>query len=79
MDKSFTPKNIVQRYAFEKRSVDNQFEFQRQVQDKPYLIKRVTARNLWLNGISAGSRLGIIAALAKYLKVSIDDLAKDLK
>lgn len=79
MDKNFTPKNIVQKYAFEKRSVDDQHEFQRDVEGKPYFIKRVTARNLWLKGVSSGSRLGIVKSLANYLKVSIDDLAKDLK
>jgi hypothetical protein len=77
MDKKF--ENIVQRLAYEKRGIETFKEFQDAVTVKPHLIKRITARNLWYIGVSKGSRLNIVVALARYLKVSVDELAKDLK
>ena len=68
----FTPRNKVQRLAYEKLGIDSQSEFEKALGRKG--IGRTTARSWWLNGITEGLRLAYLQALADFFGVSLDDL-----
>lgn len=74
---NFSPKNIVQKLAYENRGIESQAEFERAIGVKPWMVGRLTARNWWLDGVVGGLRLENARTLASFLKTSIDDLVME--
>jgi hypothetical protein len=72
----FTPKNIVQKYAYEKRGILSYLEFERMIRSKPWLVARTTARYWWDEGVPENMRLSSAATLADFLRVKVDDLVE---
>lgn len=68
----FTPKNKVQKLAYEKRGITSQPDFERALGRQG--IARTTARSWWLNGITEGLRLQYLQELADFFDVSLDEL-----
>jgi hypothetical protein len=74
----FAPKNKVQELALKKHGITSQAEFQRAIAQAPYGVGRLTARNWWLNGVTAGMRLELAFTLADFLETGVDKLRADL-
>jgi hypothetical protein len=72
----FTPQNVVQKYAYEKRGVRSYLEFEQMIGGRPWLVARTTARYWWDSGIPENMRLSSAANLADFLRVKIDDLVE---
>jgi hypothetical protein len=73
----FKPKNIVQKLAYERRKITVVTDFEAQIGEEPFLVKRTTARYWWDNGIPENMRLSSADALARFLWAKVDDLIED--
>jgi hypothetical protein len=76
---TFSPINRVQELAYKKRNIDSRYEFEKAISITPWKVARVTARSWWLNGVTSGMKLENLRKLSSFLKVTIDDLAKEDK
>ena len=76
MDK-FSPANKVQELAYKKRSIESRYAFEKAIGTRPWSVARVTARSWWLNGATEGMKLENLRTLSDFLKVTIDELAKE--
>lgn len=74
---NFSPSNRVQELAYKKRNIDSRYEFEQAIAAKPWGVARVTARSWWLNGVTPGMKLENLRVLSSFLKVTLDDLAKE--
>jgi hypothetical protein len=78
MDK-FSPTNRVQELAYKIRNIESRYEFEQAISVSPWFVARVTARSWWLNGVTPGMKLENLRTLSSFLKVTIDELAKEDK
>lgn len=68
----FTPKNKVQRLAYNTHGNKSAAEFEKAMVKKG--VARTTARWWWDNGVPSSADIENIQAIADYLNVSISEL-----